>query len=372
MVNSTGMNSAYIGQTVSTQPNGVGLKVVVSGWFYIDTFTSMATPDAYGLYMEAYNAAGVFQGPPNYWPIDSAAPRKVWTKASFYMEVPPNESWTFHIRCYAPGGTIYYDDIKCVTMQSVSTEGVGTNYRLPVDVGDIVQMLVNHVQKTSVGKSDLNIGVHTHTVGIKQERSYQYVDHMQFDQAMREFIERDDGFDYYIDLTPTTRTFFQFSHKRGTDRSASVTLKFTGGSSTNNCTDYTLTDDAGACITHQTMLGNDNGPEREQGDYTDASNVAGIILEDVRQAPQLVKVDSLQPLARDRVKRYGTPGVPRTLEMHVKGSSGLIGTLKCGDLVKINVSDGWTSILNTYRITTMELDCNQNILKVTVVHDDLS
>jgi hypothetical protein len=342
LVSTAGAN-AYIGQTVAPQPNGEGLLVILSGWHYIESFTGNINQSALGLYFEGVKD-GHRQGLPNYYPIDSGTPRNKWIKTPpIHLWVPPNESWQFNIRVYGVGGTIYWDDLKFVVMYSTSTPGDSSGHFPPVDVGDIVRMLVSSVQDESRGKSNLRIGTHAHTVGIKQARSYQWVDHVQFDQAIREFIERDDGFDYYVDYTPTTRTFFQFSAKRGTDRHASITLKFVSGDNTSNCVDYQFDEDAGQCITRQVMLGDDNGPDREQGDYADASNVAGIVLEDVRQAPQGSKVDSLQPFARERVRRYGR-AVPRTITMKVKGDTGYVNTLVCGDLVTIHIGDGWVSV----------------------------
>jgi hypothetical protein len=53
-------------------------------------------------------------------------------------------------------------------------------------------------------------------------------------------------------------------------------------------------------------------------------------------------------------------------------TAGLNTVVKCGDLVKIDIGDGWTSVFNTYRIMSIELDCKTNILSVTVTKDDLS
>jgi hypothetical protein len=135
------------------------------------------------------------------------------------------------------------------------------------------------------GKSNLNIGV-TRTRSGSNRHGRTSTSITCSSTGVREFIERDDGIDYYIDYTPTTRTYFQFAASgapTGTCRSRS-----SSGRATTRPTVSTTTFDrrCGACITHETMLGEDNGADREQGDYSDTSNTAGIVLEDVRQAPQ--------------------------------------------------------------------------------------
>lgn len=365
-----GNNQIY--QATSAGPNGVGLLVILSGWFFIQTFNG-PPPFFAGLFMEAFDTAGNFQGN-NYYPIDSATPRLKWTKAETQMWIPPNTTWNFNIRLFAVDGTMYWDDIKCVVMDSLATETVAPppTYWNPIDAGDIVSKIVAHEQDTSAGKSPLNIGMNSMTVGIKEARSYQYVDHLQFDQAIKEFTDRSDGFDYYVDLTPTTRTYTIKHPKRGTDRSGSVTLSFIQGNrSGSNCVDYDYANDGSQCITHQTILGSDHGPDREQGDYTDASNVAGIILEDVRQAVQGSTDDSLQPYAVERVKRYGA-AVPQTIVMYLTGVAGLLHTIHCGDLVTCVVTDDFVTVNEVLRIQMIELDCTTNIIAVTLAKDTLT
>jgi hypothetical protein len=356
-------------QRISVPPNGVGNLMTLGGWFFIDTFNGPNNLFV-GLYMEGFKN-GVSQGN-NYFPIDSATPRGQWYKTSQFapitMWVPPNEEWQFDIRVFGINGTIYWDEIKFVPMYSTSTSGITHSATDQTDIANIVKLIVSAVQ-TNPGKSGVNIGSNTATTGITQVRAYQWVDHVQFDTAINEFIQRDDGIDYFMDYTPTTRTFTTTAGKRGVDRTGSITLKFVAGDTTSNCVDYKFSEDAGHTITRQVVLGEDNGPDREQGDATNATSTGGIVLEDVRQAPQLTKVGSLQPIARERLARYGTR--PHTITMLVKGSSGLIPTLKCGDFVVVDISDGFVSVNANYRIQMMELDCKTNILAVTLATDEL-
>lgn len=350
-------------------PNGVGVLVTASAWFFIETFTAAAFGNL-GLYIEG-GPTGSANTINNYFPIDNATRRGEWQKTlGVTLWVPPGETWDINVRLYGPQGTIYWDDVKLVAMDSVGTANITGSVNTPTDIANIMQMLVGHVQRTSAGKSWLNIGTHTETTGVTMTKHYQFVDHVQFDQAVKEFMDRDDGADYSMDYTPTTRTWHSYANKRGTDRSGAVTLKYDVASpSTSNCTTYGFSDDAGGCITRQTVLGEDNGPEREQGEASDATNVGGVILQDVRQAPQNSKTASLQPLADERISRFSA--VPVTIDMDLQGDSGLIPTLGCGDLVTVVIADGFVAVNGVYRIMRMHLDCKENVLTVTLATDTL-
>ncbi len=323
--------------------------------------------------MEA-RAGGVLKAQGNTGPqiIDNASPplRQAWTKMQNTIYVPPGEVWDINLRLYAPNGTVRWDDVKLVAMDSLDTADHSTAIPTATDMGYILSRLVQHVQSVVAGKSPLYIGDNCATVGHKLLKIYQFVDHVQFDQATRELTERDDGPDYYIDITPTTRTYTSFAGKRGVDRHASVTLRYdTANPTTTNCTDYRLTRDGSGCITRQTILGSDNGPAREQGEIADTSHVGGVILQDVRQAPQNSEASSLTPIAQERINRFAAP--PENLEMDVEGSAGFIPTLKCGDLVSIVVNDGYTQVSETMRIMQIKLNCVTNIQTVIVARDTL-
>lgn len=358
---------AYISQSCVVAGRNLGRLLTVSAWLYIDSFVDSALLTR-GLYIEGFRS-GVSQGN-NYYPIDNATPRGKWQKLTTTLWIPPNQTWTIVTRLYCPKGTVRWDDCKLVAMDSVSAAGNVGITLVSEDIAHIVSVLVTAVQDTVRGKRDLNIGYHVETTGTKLIKVYQYVDHIQFDQALHELLDRNDGADYHISLTPTTRVFFSHAYKRGADRSGAVTLRFdvtdTAGS---NCTDYRFTKDGGACITWQTILGEDNGPAREQGEAIDATNTAGVYLQNVTQAPHDSETSSLQPLAEERLGRFAIP--PITFDMDVMGSSGFVPVIHCGDLVTVVINDGWAQVNAVYRIMRRSLNCITNILTVTVTKDTL-
>lgn len=361
----------YVSQFVTSPSNGVGLLMTVSGWVFVDSIT--APPyQTRGLYIEA-RESGVFKGN-NYQVIDMApspGPIQQWHKMSTTISVPPNTVYDLEVRLYAPIGTVHWDDVKLVAMDSLSTAELTSSVTQPVEIADIVALLVRHMQRTTAGKSNVNITSNAETTGVKLVKTWQYVDHVQFDQALHEFILRGDGLDYVVNITPTTRTFHTFANKREADLTGSVTLIYDGADPNDagaNCAGYRLTQDGGAAITRQTVLGADNGPDREQAEAVDTSSVP-VILQDVKQSPQGTAVASLEPLATEQIGRYGTPGVPLTIEMDVLGSAGFIPTIRCGSLVTAGIIDGWTQVSTTLRVMRLSLDRRKNLLTVTLARE---
>lgn len=358
----------YVSQFVTSPSNAVGLLLTLSAWVFVDEIS--APPyQTRGLYIEA-RESGVFKGN-NYQVIDMApspGPIKTWTKMSTTISIPPDTVYDLEVRLYAPIGTVHWDNVRLVAMDSLSTAELTSSVTQPVDIADIVALLVRHMQRSGAGKSDLNITSNAETTGVKLVKTWQYVDHVQFDQALHEFVLRTDGLDYVVNLTPTTRTFHTFLTRRGADLTGSVTLMYDVTDPTNtNCSDYRLSEDGGACITRQIVLGEDTGPDREQGEVVDTSFVP-VTLQDVKQASQGIAVSSIEQIAFEQIERFGA-GVPKTIEMDVLGSAGFIPTLRCGSMVSAVINDGWTQFSSDMRIMRLKLDRRKNLLTVTLTVD---
>lgn len=372
LVNTVAGADAYISQIHNVSANPIGRLLTVSAWFQIQSLTAAPYGDPWnrGIFIASSYGGVVIDS--NGYAIDQATPRSDWVKGTATLWIPPNLAPQVEVRLYAPQGTIYWDDVKVVEMNSAGdTSRVGgTGPLQPIDVADIIFKMVQTVQLESIGKSHLFIGSDNDPTGTDMIKVWQYVDHVQFDQALREFVERDDGIDYHMRITPTSRVFHSYAGKRGHDLAGDVVLYYDVSDPTSrNCVDYRFNEDGGACITRQTVLGEDNGPAREQGEAFDATAIGGTILQDVRQAPHDTDVGSLQPLADERIARYST--VPQTIEMDIVGSSGLIPTINTGDLVTVAIEDGYVSVFTNMRIMKRSLNCHTNILTVTVTKDTL-
>lgn len=360
-------NESHIHQFFVNRANPVGLALVVSGWFYIEGFGSDGPAvDGRGLYIGATHPGEDLID--NWFVIEEATTRGKWQKATTQISIPPNQSWSCEVRCYtSAGGNVWWDDVKAVPYYSLSTPApLGSEH----DIAKVMSLIVGFLQRTDFDKSTLRLGTRCENTGITLAKSYQFVDHVQFDQAISEYIDRDDGIDYSVDLTPTTRVFHSYAGKRGTDRSGSITLKYTAGDhSQTNCADYRRTRSGGGTITSQTVIGDDNGPDREQGQATDASAIGGLILQDVHQASQGAEIGALEPIAAERLERYRH--IPKIIEMDVLPSTNLAHTLKVGDVVHVLIDDGATQVDQDMRVQRMSLNGLNLLLTVTCAEDSL-
>jgi len=158
--------------------------------------------------------------------------------------------------------------------------------------------------------------------------------------------------------TATTRTFTLHPGGQGSDLSGSVTLTYG-----DNVADYAWSPDGAGTVTRATVLGEGDGPDREEGDYTDVAGIGGLVLQEVRQAPQKARTYSLAPMATDIVNQRRVP--PVELSLHCSDRT-LIDTLDIGDTVAVAINEGYVQVAGDYRIVRWELDCETDTLTVGV------
>lgn len=339
----------HIRQTVQVGPNGVGILLTVVGHFYLESITAPAFASI-GLFVEGGPNNTVVKN--NYSAIDTATDRNIWVRREVTLRVPPNERWDITVKAFAPNGVIYWDALALVEMDSVGSGGlIGSE----LDIASIAGILIAHCQDPANGKSNLNVGTHTPANGVTLSRVYQFAEHVGLQDALEEFVNRDDGFDQSLQITPTTSSYTTHTPNKGTDRSGSVTLEYGA-----NVADYRFSRDGSGTITRATFMGQGDGPDREEGEYADATQVGGLILQEVRQAPPDAEINSLLPLARDRVKKRRLP--PLLLELDVPYSAGLLHTLKEGDRVSVEIDDGYVQISGTRRIVKRRLTCRTRLM----------
>lgn len=348
-------------QQFTPPPNAVGTLLTVSAWRFAELVTGTSALGSRGLFVQV-SESGVVKDY-NYFPIDAADPYiGVWHEDTCTIWIPPNKTWTVEVRLYAVCGTIYWDAASLVAMDSVGSTSVTGSASAEADIASIASVLVQHVQSAANGKSDLHVGRNCPANGVKLFRQYQYVDHVSFASAVSEFTGRDDGFDISVEITPTTSTFTCHTPKKGTDRHVAVTLTFG-----DNVANYRYSRPGGSTITRETIMGEGSGPNRAEGEYADASQIGGLILQEVRQAPPESVLNSLLPIATDRVKKRRKPLV---LELALTPDAGLINTLEVGDLVTCVVPDGYVQVSGTHRIVQMKLTCKTRVLTVFVNEAD--
>lgn len=362
LVSATDLGDIFQTQSVVVTGNGVGTLITVVSYFKLESISGHAL-DRRGLYVEGVQNGVVKAN--DFYPIDEATPVGEWTRAKCRIQVPANTTWTLRIRQYSPPGSILWDDGQAVAMQSVSTAGLTGSVTEPVDISRIVKQIMQHVQSPAVGKSRLYIGTDVETVGETQVKHIQWADHISWPDQMAEWLERDDCFDYGMRYTTTTRTLEMHVPTRGVDRTNTVELVYGPGG---NVAGYTFEEDGGGTITDATILADDTGTgaDREEGHANDTDQLGGITLQSVEAAPQRTEVNSLDPIAREKLNNAKRPAQLLTLEVVNRGSVEYDELLGVGDTVSYEVPDGWVTVAGEGRIVSIEEFPRTRRCKVTL------
>lgn len=370
----------FITQGASVDGGTLGRALVLSGWFYIEGTNYLGALEGRGLYVETIASGDVFVDN-NFYAIDSATPTGKWVKAETTISIPASTTYTVNVRCYAGAvGTIFWDDIKLVQFDSFGFVDITGDEDTAADVGSLLCHLVDCVQNTDFGKSDVNISKNVTSIGQKTMQTFFFSDHVQFDQAIEGFLN-DGGLavtalqDYAIlyDAGAGTRTFNNYA-ARGVDRTdpegenfVQLVFSVVGADhfADRNCSTYRWTKDGANCITDETVLGDDSGPDREEAIERSADAVAGLTLQDVYQSPQNTEVKFLDPMALSRIASYSYP--PLSLEFDVRPDAAvdLLGKLVPGDTILTTIEDGWiTNVAAVKRIQQLKLNCITGVLTV--------
>lgn len=351
----TGVDT-HLRQDVLAVPGGqIGLLLVLAGFFYIESLTGPAI-DSRGLFIEGKIGSSVKQF--SFAPIDDATPRGSWQRVKTEIWIPPGETWDLDVRLYAPGGSIVWDALHLVAMDSVSVDVAGT------DIAVMAGRIVNFIQDPTKGKSNLDIGVSTPVAGqtLVFPRAWQYVAHTPADRIISQELAPL-GFDWSIQLTSTTKTFTTHAPRKGTDRSATLTLQLGV-----NIASYDFNEDASAVETDIYLQGAGSGPDREEAHVSDTSQLGGLVLQGVAAAPTGATIDQLDALAADRLD-HGKRLVRLASITTYQGAGDLVTLLVVGDVVRVVINDGAVQVNSNYRIVRKELTPRTEQLKLTLNED---
>lgn len=374
------LSDQFITQSVAIDGGTLGLALVVSGWFYIEG-AYQAALDGRGLYVETIASGDVFVEN-NFYVLDSATPTGKWIKAETTISIPASTTYTVNVRPYAGNtGTVWWDDIKMVRFDSFGFVDITGDEDTAADVGSLLGHLVDCVQNTDFGKSDVNIGKNVTTIGYKTMQTFFFSDHVQFDQAIEGFLNPDGvgqfpSQDYWIEYDADAGTrIFNNAVSRGVDRTDSgdtdtfVHLVYSVPGADHfadrNCATYRLTEDGANCITDQTVLGDDSGPDREEAIERSVDNMGGLTLQDVRQSPQNTEVKFLDPIALGRIGAFSEPPFSVEFDVRPDAAVALLGSLVAGDFVQTTIEDGWSSAVERpRRVQQLKLNCITGVLTV--------
>lgn len=342
VVSSTPFGDIHEHQTISVDGLELGRLITVVAYYKIESFTAPAYAGR-GLFVVATESGTVVAQAVH--KIDGTPTIGIPQRAEVTLQVPPNKTWDLDIRLYAPEGSTLWDATQAVEMDSVSTAGAEESLE------HLCRLIILHVQDGAVEKSDVFITTDSGAdAGPKVAKVWQWADHIACDGPIREFVERDDGIDWAMRFDPDTgeRLFETFYPRRGTDyTTGDVHLLFGPGG---NLADYRWQRDGMAAVTLATVLGDGDGPDREEGFYADASHIGGLTIESVSAAPTGTAVNSLLPMARAKVTGANDP--PKIIEVDIlDGSQGvaagaldgitLLRALVCGDVVPLTIDDGY-------------------------------
>lgn len=332
---------SYLEQSVSVTGTAVGTLYTLAGWVYLHSDYDGPAFQSRGLFvsgvqsgtLRAYNTAE----------IDDATARQQWVRLETTIWVPPSETWTLYVRLYAPKGSTWWDAITLTRMESLS--------RYATDMGTIAGDIIDTVQASPW--DSLNITTSDAATGVLLDRHYQYADHLDVMQALGEFVDM--GLDWKMAVTTTTRVFTT-GYPLGTDRTGTVTLSMRSPANpTGLLSDYRLTVDGAATSTRVVVLGEGDGPDREEGYAADTGSLGGLLLGEVVQARPGTPIDGLQTAAEERLSQ--SKQLVEVLEVTgLPGDATLISTVQVGDRVTVSISDGWVSLSGAWRVVAKRLD----------------
>lgn len=216
--------------------------------------------------------------------------------------------------------------------------------------------IVEHLQDPAYDKSDLNIDVYAPATGVLRDRTYLHSEHPPGLRSIQEFTGLDDGFDYRMTYTTTTRHFGVEFPQSGAYRPK---VGFELG---RNIASYRWSFDGESASSSVTVLGQGSGSDREEGAAVDTTDWANdLILEEVTPAAPETPIEALDNLAAERIVTTRNPEVLEVSTFPVTsarpGVSKLLGYLRLGDVVPVTIRDGSLAIEGThYRIVKSTLN----------------
>jgi hypothetical protein len=289
LVQASAGTDTYITRSVTITAPAVGAWMTVAAWFFAEVAGWVGEAAGRRGLMIARKVAGTIvefdfaelnNGEPGEVPLGEPQRRKVG------IQIPPNATEDIEIRLYSPGGTIWWDAVVLVAMDSLSFPDT--------DQATIGDAIVAHLQDAAYGKSDLLIGRDAPATGKKRTIHYQHAEHAPGGRALADFAELDDGYDSSIVIDPDSRTWTVHYPRKGTARpplawSELVRARLVSVEG----------DEAASSVVVQ---GDGDGPDREEGAAIDAAAFGGVTLEMVMSAEPGTTIDRLDSKAAEELR----------------------------------------------------------------------
>lgn len=355
LVESPAGEDSYIYQNVVVTGTGVGTLLTLAGWFWLEDagFTGGAL-DNRGLFVEMEVASALY-GEPSFTTIDSDTPRNAWQRHETTIWVPPNVTVTVNVRLYAPGGTIYWDTIQLVKMESISF--------YDTDQASIVRHWVDYAQDNYIfthGKSDLNIAATTTTcplTGVLRDEHQQFADHANIGQSITDFAALDDGVDFSVGWVGNQRYAFTHYPSKGVDRGVTPASGVSTVTITNSMlarSPFGYRFDGEQAASSVVVLGDGDGPDREEGAATDEAAFGGTTYEAVVSAQPGTPAARLDAKANEVLRSLSNPE-SLTVTVH-EPTADLLKTVGTGDIIELDIDHGYIQAAGDYRVVAIRFE----------------
>lgn len=340
---------SYLRQTVVKTAGSLGELVTAVAWFYISP-TGWVGPayEGRGLRLSR-TVGGNTVGEIGVADINNDTPRGAWQRAEVTVHMPPNATETLELRLYSPGGVIYWDAASLTLMESLSRPGVDQ----ATIAADVVEFLQGRYTGFAGLKSDLLISTNAPASGVVRDRTFQFADHVNGETALGELAGLDNGIDY--EVTPG-RVFKTHYPSIGTDRTATLTLD----ESNSIVRRYVI--DGHAAASAVVVLGEGDGPDREEGGAGDAALFGGRNVEKVISPNGTAAIDALDELAAQELANLRNPKI---VELTITDRA-LIGVVGIGDKVTLALTYGFMALSGAWTIEELSLDCTADVLSATL------
>lgn len=365
LVQATDGQDAYLLQTIDPAPTtGIGAVVTIVGHVQIDDTTWIGPAlGARGLWVGRYDGVTTdFLGEgEDDTRIHYQTAHGTLIRFETIVRIPPDADEYMEIRLYSPGGTVFWDALSVTLMESLSSvEGPGDYF---MEQATILENYVVHAQDSTYDKNDLLILRNCPATGVEREKHQQFAEHGNIWDGITEFTNLENGVDVWIswNATGTTRTF-NCATERGTLKSD---YRIEWG---RNITDFTYSFDGQNAASSVTILGDGDGPDREEGSAIDTGAfTGGLILETVASADAGANIDVLDGLATERLRMTKQP-VHLSVEINENAVAWFIA-LDPGDRVPVLIKCGWVQLNLTMRIIALELDPQEGKLSVELNYE---
>lgn len=340
--------NAYLSQTRVWDPEWpADTWVVATAWVYVSSTWQGPAHEHRGLWLVRRSHPSLALSGHRGVEITEDTPRGQWVKLTTGITMPSDQLYSLELRLYALAGVVRWDEARVLLHESTSLDASGN------DMTEAVRRIVVHSQ-TGRNKSSENIGTNTPPSGVHLPlMAWQHAAHQPIMEPIRGFIDSNPGIDVSIEVTPTTRTFTTHSPTKGTDRSGAVTLRADGPN--RNCSAMRYDSEIGRTANSVIVLGTTaDGVAREEGGAIDESVLPhGQVLEDLISAPPDTPIAQLDRLAAEELRARKGPVAP--IEVDVIDRN-LIGLIETGDLVAVDIDDGWYHATGVWRAVRIRIN----------------